>query len=242
MKKLVALLVSALLVFSLTACGGKTEPATTDIEIPAASQPAAADAAPQADPAPVPQTEPDAAEAPLGEGMGAWLNSKSGKFYSQFKNGMYMEYEMETEGTEMTIVTATKGDKVYMENKMGGQSAGVTIMDGETMYIIDHASKTVIKMSSQINNQEMVETMVEEEDVDPASFKAGKREIDGKTYDTEEWSIDDAKSVLCFDGDRLAYIIGEAQGEEMVIKVLKTDNKVDDSLFVIPADYEEMSF
>ena len=87
-----------------------------------------------------------------------------------------------------------------------------------------------------------MDTMLAEGDVNPADVKAGSREIDGKTYDTEEWSIDGAKSVLCFDGDTLAYMIGELEGEETVMKILKTDDKVDESLFEIPADYQVMSY
>ena len=50
-----------------------------------------------------------------------------------------------------------------------------------------------------------------------------------------------AKSILCFDGDKLAYMVGEFEGEEMVIKVIKIDSKVDDSLFELPEGYQIMS-
>ena len=70
----------------------------------------------------------------------------------------------------------------------------------------------------------------------------GKREIDGKTYDTEEWSVDGAKSILCFDGDHLAYMIGEFEGKETVIQIVKTSDKIDSSLFDIPADYQVISY
>lgn len=235
MKKMITLALALMILLTLAACGGKTDTTPSGSNTPPSST--APDNSQQEQ---QPQGGSDA--APSGAEMSAWLNTKTGKFYSQFANGMYMEYETEYEGTVMTVITATSGDKTYSESKMDGQSMGVSIMDGEYMYAIDHASKTVIKMSLQTSGQEMMDTMIEEGDVDPAAMVSGKREVDGKTYDTEEWGVDGATSILCFDGDNLAYMIGEYEGEETVLKIIKTSDKVDNSLFEIPADYQVMSY
>ena len=66
------------------------------------------------------------------------------------------------------------------------------------------------------------------------------REIDGKTYDTEEWIVEGASSIMCFDGDNLAYMIGAFEGEEVVMKIIEVSDDVDDSLFEIPDDYTLM--
>jgi len=170
--------------------------------------------------------------------LSGYLGTKTGKFYSQFADGrMYMEYEMEMEGQTMTMISVTDGDRNYSETKMGGESMGVSIMDGEDMYTIDHASKMVVKMSIGASAQTIAGAVLEESDVDMGDLKTGTREIDGKTYDTEEWVVEGAASIMCFDGDTLAYMIGAFEGEEVVMKVIEVSNNVDDSLFVIPDGY-----
>ncbi|MEA4911786.1 MAG: hypothetical protein VB092_04110 [Oscillospiraceae bacterium] len=224
MKKILAIFLSALLILCLAACGGKTDPVAPD---GGAADTGGADASQQTG----------------GAELSAWLKTKTGKYYSQFLDGkMYMEYEIEYAGTVTTVISATSGARTYSESMVNGQSVGVSIMDGEYLYSIDHASKIVVKMSLKATGQEIARTMIEEGDVDPANMQSGTRTIDGKTYDTEAWDMDGAKSVLCFDGDKLAYMIGEYGGEETVMKILKTSDQVDESLFDIPADYQMISY
>ncbi len=173
--------------------------------------------------------------------LSGYPGTKTGKFYSRFADGrMYMEYEMEMEGQKISVISATNGEKTYSESKIDGVSMGVSIMDGEDMYTIDHTSKMVIKMSLGADAQTIAGMVIEESDVDMGDLKTGTREIDGKTYDTEEWIVEGASSIMCFDGDALAYMIGAFEGEEMVMKVIEVSNKVDDSLFEIPEDYTVM--
>ena len=191
---------------------------------------------------PAPDSEPQQGggeEIPFG--MTGFLGTKTGRFYSRFADGrMYMEYEMEMEGQVMSMISATNGEKNYSETRMGGAAVSASVMDGETMYVIDHASKMVIKMGLQADAQTIAGTVLEESDVDMGDLKTGTREIDGKTYDTEEWIVDGAASIMCFDGDDLAYMIGAFEGEEMVMKIVEATDKVDDSLFEIPTDYALM--
>jgi len=173
--------------------------------------------------------------------LSSFLGTRVGKFYSRFADGrMYMEYEMEMEGQVMSVISASNGDRTYSETKMGGASLGVNIMVGEEMYTIDHASKMVIKMFLGASAQNIAGAVLEESDVDMGTFTTGTREIDGKTYDTEELIVEGATAIYCFDGDDLAYIISSFEGQEAVMKIVKTTDKVDDSLFEIPEDYTLM--
>jgi len=138
----------------------------------------------------------------------------------------------------MSIISATNGDKVYSESRMGDVTAGVSIIDGDVMYTIDHNSKMVVKMALQADAQTMTADILEEEDVNLETMKTGTRTIDGKEYDTEEWIVEDGTSIMCFDGDDLKYIVGTYDGEEIVMKVIEVSDDVDDSLFVIPDDYQ----
>jgi len=243
MKKLLSLLLTLVLIFSLAACGGGGDEKTPSNED---KTPSSSQQQQQNTPAPDPGTnkpdEPDETPVPDEDGnpidLSGYLGTKTGKFYSRFADGrMYMAYEMETEGQTMTMISATSGDKTYSETKMDGVSIGVSIMLGEDMYTIDHASKMVVKMKLQADAQTIAGAVIEESDVDMGDLQTGTREIDGKTYDTEEWIIEGASSIMCFDGDALVYMIGAFEGEEMVMKIIEVSDKVDDSLFDIPDDY-----
>lgn len=171
--------------------------------------------------------------------LSGYLGTKTGKFYNQFTNEkMYMEYEMDYEGQKTKVISATNGQKIYSENIVNGQSAGTSIIDGNIMYTIDHNSKMVIKMTNNTTANTIATTIIEENDVDMANLKTGTRTIDGKTYDTEELTVEGTTAIMCFDGNNLAYMVSEYEGEEMIIKVVKTSNTVDDKLFEIPSDYQ----
>lgn len=230
MKKLFTLLLTGVMVLSLTACGGNEEPASTE------STTAGTTTATQTESAPP-------AQQGQSSDLSGFYGTKTGKFYSQFADGkMYMKYETEYEGQKMTMISAINGNKLYTENTVGGSSAGAAIMDGEYMYTIDHSSKMVIKMPLQMNSlNEIAGNILEESDVDMNDYKKGTRTIDGKAYDTEEWKIEGSTSIMCFDGNDLAYMISEADGKEFVIKVIETSANVDSSLFEIPSGYQVMS-
>ena len=243
MKKWMAVLLAFALVISLAACGGGDDekaPSNED-KTPSSSQ-----QKPQSTPAPTvdkPEETDDGADAEedIPFGMAGFLGTKTGRFYSQFADGrMYMEYEMEMEGQTMTMISATNGEKNYSETRMGGAAVSASVMDGETMYVIDHASKMVIKMSLGANAQTIAGAVLEESDVDMGGFQTGTREIDGKIYDTEELIVEGASAIYCFAGDDLVYIISSFEGQEAVMKIVEATDKVDDSLFEIPADYTMM--
>ncbi|MBR3705967.1 MAG: hypothetical protein IKM19_03275 [Firmicutes bacterium] len=231
MKKILVLLLALMMVFSFAACGSD-EPAEDE-----SGQQEQQEQQPDGQEADE-QQQPDEQDIP--EELEGYLATKTGKFYSQFAGKMYMEYEMEMEGQKLTMITATSGDKSYSETVIGGVSTGVSIMDGETMYVIDHASKMVIKMGLQADAQTIAGTIVEESDVDMGELKEGTRKIDGKTYETEEWIIDGGASIMCFDGDDLVYMIGAFEGEEAVMKIIEASDKVDEKLFEIPDNYQMM--
>ena len=241
MKKLLAFLLALVTVLSLSACGGDETPPSVSGKAPDSS-------AQKEQSTPAPGTDELSDPAPGSRQGGepvdlsGFLGTKTGKFYSRFANGrIYVEYETEMEGQVISIVTATNGDKTYSETKMGGTSMGVSIMDAEDMYTIDHTSRMVIKMSLQANAQTIAGAVLEESDVDMGDFKTGTREIGGKTYDTEELTVEGAAAVYCFDGDDLAYIISAFDGTEMTMKIVEISDKVDDSLFEIPQDYTVMT-
>ena len=171
--------------------------------------------------------------------LSGYLATKTGKFYSKFNGKMYMEYEMEIEGQKMNMISATNGNKTYSETKLNGVSSGVSIMENGVMYTIDHSNKMIIKMTTNIPDSNTVATsIIEESDVDMNNLKTGTREVEGKTYDTEEMVIEDTSVVMCFDGNDLKYIISSFDGQDYIMKIIKVSDKVDDKLFEIPTGYQ----
>ncbi len=169
-----------------------------------------------------------------------WLATKSGQFYDQFKDGkMYMEYETEQDGAMVKIVTATNGKKVYVNTTVEGQDVDM-IVDGQTVYTIFHDYRAYSEMPTTADINQQMFNVMSEDDVDVAKMEIGTREVDGKTYDSESWEDETGKSTLCFEGNKLVYMIAETGGETMTIKVLKASSDVNDSLFEIPEGYQKM--
>ncbi|MBR6824502.1 MAG: hypothetical protein IKM70_05510 [Firmicutes bacterium] len=232
MKKLLIALLTLLLLFSLTACGSdNNDPPPVDQQQQQQGQQEQQE-----------QQEQQQPDVKIDEALAeTFLNTKTGKFYSQFTDGkMYMEYKMTVEGMEMTVISATNGSKSYSETLIGGISSGASIIEGDVMYTLMPEMKMVYKMGLGDTAANIAGEVIAEEDVDMADLKTGTRTVNGKTYDTEEWVVDGAASIMCFDGNELKYIIGEAEGMEVVMEIVTATNKVDDSLFVIPADYTVM--
>ncbi len=167
-----------------------------------------------------------------------FVGTKTGKFYSVFTSGaIKMDYELVIDGQLTRMVTATKGDKAYMENYLNGEATGCSVIDGKDMYVIEHSSKLIIKMALKNDLMTVASKVITENDVDMTQLEKGSRTIDGKKYDTESWVMDGDKVTMCFDGNKLAYIISDPGTGEAVIKILDYSADVDDSLFNIPSGY-----
>lgn len=226
MKKLLALLLTLTMTFSLMACGGSGDDDTAtggDRQVQQGTQA---------------ETPDDKKENNETVSISGYLGTKTGKFYSAFINGaIKMDYEMEVNGEVIRMVSATKGDKGYTENYVDGRLTACSVIDGKDMYIIDHSSKMIIKMALQEDLLTVANTVVTEEDIDMTQLEKGSREIDGKKYDTESWIMEGDKVTMCFDGNNLKYIITDPGTGEAVIKILDYSTTVDDSLFTVPTGY-----
>ncbi|MBP1551471.1 MAG: hypothetical protein J6C04_04255, partial [Oscillospiraceae bacterium] len=80
---------------------------------------------PKADkPQPAP-TEKPADEKENTPQVSDFVGTKTGRFYSVFTSGaIKMDYELVIDGQLTRMVTATKGDKAYMENYLNGEATG----------------------------------------------------------------------------------------------------------------------
>lgn len=252
MKKMLAMMLILVMAVSMTACGGdmktedpapeaKTEEAAKQEEIKETEAPAE-----EPEVTVEPEEEPEVTTEPEEESesisLSEWMKTKTGKFYSQFTSGqMTIEYQMESDGQLIRMKNASKDGKMFIENYEGDEAVACSVIEGETMYIIDHSNKMIIQMGLQQDLVTVANSVIEESDIDMSELKEGTREIDGKTYDTEEWIIDDVATTMCFDGGDLKYIITNPDGTEAFLEILSYSKDVDESLFEIPTDYMTFS-
>lgn len=223
MKKFLTLTLVSIMVISFSACGGNKETASNSSVKTADGQ----------------QSQQSNQSQEANTSASKWLSTRTGKYYSQFKDGsMYMEYETEIDGTMTKVVTATKGNKTYLETPVEGEKM-VMIINDQIAYVIMHSQKQAMKAKLSDVSKNNIDVVMNEADANLESLNTGKREVEGKTYDSETWSeADGSKTTLCFEGDNLVYIINEFEGKSVTVKILKSSSQVDESLFEIPKGYQ----
>ncbi len=216
MKKLLAILISLIMVFSLAACGGGGETPTGGEEVNNNQ---------------VEQQE----EIPE-------ASTKTLAYFQKFLSGGEYTMEMKTtaEGMEMTMKSAYKGDMIYSESEYSGQKSIMVMKDG-FQYIIDHNSKTVMKMQV-VDNGAVMDMFADEAENYETAIASGTTEHNGKTYDYEEFTVMDETVQYLFDGNDLKIMKANVMGTESVVEIISLEKGADASLFEIPEDYQLISY
>ena len=221
MKKLIAILLSLIMVFSLVACGGGGEEPAGGEEVN--NQ--------------VENQEEQQQEEKLPE-----ASTKTLAYFQKFLSGGEYTMEMKTtaEGMEMTMKSAYKGDMIYSESEYAGQKSIMVMKDGY-QYIIDHSSKTVMKMQV-VDNSAVMDMFADEAANYETAVASGETEYNGKTYDYEEFTVEGETVQYLFDGDELKFIKATVEGEEGVVEILSLEKGADAKLFEIPEDYQMIAY
>ena len=221
MKKLLAILLSLIMVFSLAACGGNTENTTGGEEVN--NQ--------------VENQEEQQQEEKLPE-----ASTKTLAYFQKFLSGGEYTMEMKTtaEGMEMTMKSAYKGDMIYSESEYAGQKSIMVMKDGY-QYIIDHSSKTVMKM--QVVDNGVVMDMFSDEAANyETAVASGETEYSGKSYDYEEFTVDGETVQYLFDGNDLKIMKANVMGTESIVEIISLEKGADAKLFEIPEDYQMIAY
>lgn len=210
MKKILALFLAMLLMFSLVACGGEDEGTDANEETNTAQE----------------------EQEPAGNPSDHYMEIlKGGKYYMEYK--AVMSYDG-TE-TEIEAKVALDGEDMYIESAAEGINGKILILDG-TMYLIDDASKQYMEMSAEaINEQEVLEAG---EDV--SFVESGKGDINGETLKYDKYTSRGEDMFFYFDGDDLKYIVSGSEGEQMVMEIIEFTDKIPDGLLELPKDYTKM--
>ena len=220
MKKLLAILLSLIMVFSLAACGGGGEEPAGGEEVNNQVEN---------------QEEQQQEEIPA-------ASTKTLAYFQKFLSGGEYTMEMKTtaEGMEMTMKSAYKGDMIYSESEYAGQKSIMVMKDGY-QYIIDHSSKTVMKMQV-VDNSAVMDMFSDEAANYETAVASGETEYNGKTYDYEEFTVEGETVQYLFDGNDLKIMKANVMGTESVVEIISLEKGADAKLFEIPEDYQMIAY
>ncbi len=220
MKKLLAIFLSLVMVFSLAACGGgeETPPGGEEVNNQVENQ-----------------QEQQQEEIPA-------ASTKTLAYFQKFLSGGEYTMEMKTsaEGMEMTMKSAYKGDMIYSESEYGGQKSIMVMKDGY-QYIIDHSTKTVMKMQV-LDNGAVMDMFADEAENYETAVASGTTEYNGKAYEYEEFTIEGETVQYLFDGNDLKIMKANVMGTESVVEIISLEKGADGKLFEIPEDYQMISY
>ena len=221
MKKILAILLSLIMVFSLAACGGGGEEPAGGEEVN--NQ--------------VENQEEQQQEEKLPE-----ASTKTLAYFQKFLSGGEYTMEMKTtaEGMEMTMKSAYKGDMIYSESEYAGQKSIMVMKDGY-QYIIDHSSKTVMKMQV-VDNGAVMDMFADEAANYETAAASGETEYNGKTYDYEEFTVEGETVQYLFDGNDLKIMKANVMGTESIVEIISLEKGADAKLFEIPEDYQMIAY
>ncbi|MEG0156369.1 MAG: hypothetical protein RR626_02165 [Anaerovoracaceae bacterium] len=157
------------------------------------------------------------------------------------ESGYHMNLEMTAEGQAMTMDMQVKGDQLYVDGKLSGETV-LMIKNAEGFYVLMPSLKQGIKVTLDAKMEKDLEGIKEVTDMGvqakDAEYTEGEMDIDGTTYQYEEFKDDDKNvAKFCYKDGKLAYLISTADGVETKIKINSLDNKVDEALFKVPTDY-----
>jgi hypothetical protein len=164
------------------------------------------------------------------EGLGDLLSStyvdmmKSKEYMMKYKTTM----DFNGQTTEMENTMAVSGNKTAIISNGGGLDSTI-IMKDDKVYMVDHASKTVMSWAQTQNDAQ--ETF----DVEGITYLGNGKE-EGLVY--EEYSAEGTNMKYYFDGKKLVKIAATISGQTMVMEIIEISDKVPASMFEIPAGYQ----
>lgn len=164
---------------------------------------------------------------------------ESGNYYMAFRTTTTVEGETMEAETMMTV----SGDRTSMHSKSAETDTVMVMMDGN-IYMVDHASKTVIVMPQTTTEGDEALPEIPEAsepvEVDDIAY-IGSGEEDGLVY--EEYRTESGTQIFYyFDGSDLKKIKTIDEDFESVMEILELSDNVSEDAFVIPADYQQVSY
>ena len=139
-----------------------------------------------------------------------------------------------------TIEMSVYNNKVYMDTQIPGIMSMTMIIDGEKGYLIDKDSKSYCYDSETTYDADSEIESVVDTTADYTSFaEDGIVNIDGTDYIYEKFASDDADATFYYSPDGKLQKLGTA--DQMADFTIDFLDEPDESCFVIPEDYTEIS-
>ncbi len=172
--------------------------------------------------------------------------TKVSTLYNKIKNTDTYSFNF-TADDNSKVFYAKSGEKAYMDTKYNGSETKYIIKDGNS-YLIKDSDKRYYTYTNNNIDLDLVSNILA--DLINLEHNDGKEEIDGKSYNYEEYSVltniaisdfsneTNIKTRLYFKGKDLAYIKTISDRKQELLKV-DMSTKVENNLFEIPSDYVE---
>ena len=192
-------------------------------------------------PAPVTQDPTNQDPTAIPENI-AWSNGDAAAAYIGILTGnaYYIKYrnEEEFEGQKMEVFTETAltGNDVAAITTMGELSSAVIVKDG-TLYMVDHANKSVLVSTSGL--------AINENTFPQGGYvfkESGSAEFFGVSQKYEEYSTDGVDVRFFFDDKDLIGFERIAAEQSMQMEILEISSTIPPSIFEIPDNYELIDF
>lgn len=172
--------------------------------------------------------------------------TKVSTLYNKIKNIDTYSFNF-TADDNSKVFYAKSGEKAYMDTKYNGSETKYIIKDGNSYLIKDSDKRYYTYTNNNIDLDLVSNTLA---DLINLEHNDGKEEIDGKSYNYEEYSVltniaisdfsneTNIKTRLYFKGKDLVYIKTISDRKQELLKV-DMSTKVENNLFEIPSDYVE---
>ena len=167
----------------------------------------------------------------------AATSDRFAKYGNIFKTGEYTfqgtSYDLDSTGNKTgstgTITIAEHAGWYYVDAEEEGNRLRVVVMD-DKVYMVSDSEKTVMFM--EFDGMDDLGTMEMPDSIDVVS--SGTGDLDGKScYYEKAYDVEDTLVTYWYTGNELYAI----QSDETILYITSISQKVDASLFDIPADY-----
>lgn len=137
---------------------------------------------------------------------------------------------------EVESTLAKNGAVAAMETDFGGMDTRL-VMKEEKLYIISHDQRRilVVKGSDLTNVPGGQNPDIKLEGIEYAG--SGTGELRGQTYSYEEYTVEKGRIRFYFDNSRIVGMDYTMDQVTVQMEILSLEERVDDSMFIIPSDY-----
>ncbi|MDX9888202.1 MAG: hypothetical protein RBS51_02935 [Anaerovoracaceae bacterium] len=159
-------------------------------------------------------------------------------------NALYMSFTTEFENDLMDVDLYIKGDYTRMDSSDPEYGAMSVITNESGDFILMHDTKSYIKSMEPVDPDDM-DFLLNDEEMPDYEVTTGQEELKGTLYDFErlvEVDEDGVENITTFYFEPGTDNWVALKSEDTIMYVHKISSDVDDSVFVIPSDYQEFTF